>query len=50
MNLTEKKIEFVGKKIKTNKDYCVLRPRTHGVKKVPESLKFESNLTQNPLF
>ena len=28
----------------------VLRPRTHGVKKMPESHKFESNLTQNQLF
>ena len=27
-----------------------LRPRTHGVKRVPESHKFESNLAQNPLF
>ena len=27
-----------------------LRPRTHGVKKVPESHKFDSNLAQNPLF
>ena len=27
-----------------------LRPRTHAVKKVPESHKFDSNLTQNPLF
>ena len=29
--------------------FC-LRPRTHGVKKVPESHKFESNLTQSPRF
>ena len=28
----------------------VVRPRTHGVKKVPESHKFESNLAQNPQF
>ena len=28
----------------------LLRPRTHGVKKVPESHKFDSNLAQNPLF
>ena len=28
----------------------LVRARTHGVKKVPESYKFESNLPQNPLF
>ena len=33
-----------------NWGFIILRPRTHGVKKVPESQKFESNLAQNPLF
>ena len=30
--------------------FSLVRPRTHGLKKVPEYHKFDSNLAQNPLF